>query len=58
MHSCVGRIRYLGVMLYDADKIENSAKVSDDKLVDTQLDMILDPFDEKVITAALLLINL
>jgi len=52
MHSCVGRIRYLGVMLYDADKIENSAKVSDDKLVDTQLDMILDPFDEKVITAA------
>ncbi|NOZ84440.1 MAG: nitrate reductase subunit beta [Epsilonproteobacteria bacterium] len=52
MHSCVGRIRYLGVMLYDADKIENSAKVSDNKLVDTQLDMILDPFDEKVITAA------
>ena len=25
MHSCVGRIRYLGVLLYDADRIERSA---------------------------------
>ncbi len=52
MHSCVGRIRYLGVMLYDADRIEDAAKVPENKLVDAQLDVLLNPFDEKVITAA------
>lgn len=26
-HSCVGRIRYLGVLLYDADRIEDIAKL-------------------------------
>ena len=25
MHSCVGKIRYLGVVLYDADRIEETA---------------------------------
>jgi len=52
MHSCVGRIRYLGVMLYDADKIEEIASVPEDELVHAQLDMILDPFDPDVIEAA------
>ena len=52
MHSCVGRIRYLGVMLYDADKIEATASVPDDKLVQAQLDILQDPFDEEVIAAA------
>ncbi len=52
MHSCVGRIRYLGVVLYDADKIHEAASVSDKDLVDAHLDMILDPFDEEVIAAA------
>ena len=28
--TCVGRIRYLGVMLYDADKIEEAANVPDE----------------------------
>jgi nitrate reductase beta subunit len=51
-HSCVGRIRYVGVLLYDADRIPAAAAASDDKLVDTQLDMILDPFDPAVIGAA------
>ena len=51
-HSCVGRIRYLGVILYDADRIEATAKMPDDKLVDAQRDMILDPFDPKVIAEA------
>ncbi len=52
MHSCVGRIRYLGVMLYDADRIEDAASQDTENLVDGQLDMILDPFDEEVIKAA------
>ena len=52
MHSCVGRIRYLGVLLYDADKIKEAASAPDDELIDRQLDLILDPFDEKVIRHA------
>ena len=52
MHSCVGRIRYLGVLLYDADKIEEAASAPDDELIDRQLDLILDPFDEEVIKNA------
>ena len=52
MHSCVGRIRYLGVVLYDADRIEAAASSDDKDLVDAQMDMILDPFDPEVIAAA------
>ncbi|NND34125.1 MAG: nitrate reductase subunit beta [Saprospiraceae bacterium] len=52
MHSCVGRIRYLGVLLYDADQIETAASADGDKLVKSQLDMILDPNDPEVIKAA------
>jgi len=51
-HSCVGRIRYLGVLLYDADKIEEVAKKPDHELVEAQRDMILDPHDPAVIKAA------
>ena len=36
MHSCVGRIRYLGVLLYDADRIEEVAKRPDAELVEAQ----------------------
>ena len=52
MHSCVGRIRYLGLLLYDADRIEEAVSVSDEELVDAQRDIILDPFDPAVIAAA------
>jgi nitrate reductase beta subunit len=52
MHSCVGRIRYLGVLLYDAGRIEKVASSERQDLVAQQLDMILDPFDEGVIAAA------
>lgn len=52
MHSCVGRIRYLGVLLYDADKIEAAVHDEEKNLIDRHLDIILDPFDEKVIRAA------
>ena len=51
-HSCVGRIRYLGVLLYDADQIPDALKVPDDQLVQRQREMILDPFDPKVVAAA------
>lgn len=52
--TCVGRIRYLGVMLYDADKIEQAASVEDTKdLYQSQLDLFLDPHDPKVQEEAL-----
>ena len=52
MHSCVGRIRYLGVLLYDADKIEAIASCPENELVDRQLEIYLDPNDPLVIAAA------
>jgi nitrate reductase beta subunit len=52
MHSCVGRIRYLGMLLYDADRIEWAAKHADHELVDAQREIILDPFDPGVVDAA------
>jgi nitrate reductase beta subunit len=51
-HSCVGRIRYLGVLLYDADMIDDVARSADHDLVDAHRNMIMDPFDPKIITAA------
>ena len=51
-HSCVGRIRYLGVVLYDADKIKETATAPDAELVAKQRDMILDPHDPKIIAQA------
>ncbi len=52
--TCVGRIRYLGVMLYDADKIESAASVESDKdLYQAQLDVFLDPNDPEVQKQAL-----
>jgi nitrate reductase beta subunit len=52
MHSCVGRIRYLGLLLYDADRITDAVTVPDEELVDAQRDMILDPFDPEVVAEA------
>jgi len=51
-HSCVGRIRYLGGLLYDADKLTDSVNVPDGQLVDSHRDIILDPKDPKVREAA------
>jgi len=51
-HSCVGRIRYIGVLLYDAEQIEEVAKTPDSGLVEAQRNMILDPNDPRVIEAA------
>ncbi|MBI3071388.1 MAG: nitrate reductase subunit beta [Deltaproteobacteria bacterium] len=51
-HSCVGRIRYLGILLYDADKILPTATMPDAELVEAQRAMILDPHDPEVIREA------
>jgi nitrate reductase beta subunit len=51
-HSCVGRIRYMGVLLYDADRIPEAAKVDDHELVAAHNAVILDPNDPQVIAAA------
>jgi nitrate reductase / nitrite oxidoreductase, beta subunit len=51
-HSCVGRIRYLGVLLYDAEQIEKVASLPDNELIEAQRAAILDPNDPEVIAAA------
>lgn len=52
--TCVGRIRYLGVLLYDADRIEQAASVENEQdLYQAQLDTFLDPNDPEVRAAAL-----
>ena len=51
-HACPGRIRYLGVLLYDADRIAAAAAASDDSLIDAQRSMLLDPFDSVVAAEA------
>ncbi len=51
-HSCVGRIRYLGNLLYDADRIREIAVLPDDELVEAQRSAILDPHDPAVAAAA------
>src|SRR5690606_32177143 len=52
--TCVGRIRYLGVLLYDADRIEDAAAVaSEQDLYQAQLDVFLDPNDPAVVAQAL-----
>ena len=51
--TCVGRIRYLGVMLYDADKISEVAQTPDEHdLYEEQLNVFLDPNDPEVIAQA------
>src|SRR5690606_40486075 len=47
--TCVGRIRYLGVVLYDADRIEQAASVENPHdLYPAQLGVFLDPNDVQV----------
>ncbi len=51
--TCVGRIRYLGVLLYDADKIaEVAASPNEKDLYRRQCEIFLDPNDPKVIEQA------
>lgn len=51
--TCVGRIRYIGVMLYDADKIQSAANVErQTDLYEAHLGVFLDPNDPQVIRDA------
>jgi nitrate reductase beta subunit len=51
-HTCVGRIRYLGVLLYDAERLRQTASLPDAELVEAQRQVILDPRDPAVAAAA------
>ena len=47
--TCVGRLRYLGLFLYDADKVLGAATTPDAQdLYEAQLDVFLDPEDPAV----------
>ncbi|MCW8329092.1 nitrate reductase subunit beta [Photobacterium sp. SDRW27] len=51
--TCVGRIRYLGVLLYDADRIKEVASTRrETELYEKQLEVFLDPSDPEVIAQA------
>ncbi len=51
--TCVGRLRYLGLFLYDADRVTDAAATPDEgDLYEAQLDLLLDPSDPEVIAAA------
>jgi nitrate reductase / nitrite oxidoreductase, beta subunit len=48
-HTCVGRIRYVGIVLYDAERISAAASApSDSAVYPAHLDMILDPGDPEI----------
>ncbi len=51
-HSCVGRIRYFGPVLYDMDRVQETALAEDRDLVSAQRSLVLDPFDEEVMIKA------
>ena len=52
--TCVGRIRYLGVVLYDSDRVDEAASTPDEKdLLEAQLGLFLDPEDPEVRARAL-----
>ncbi|MBP2630070.1 MAG: narH [Firmicutes bacterium] len=51
--TCVGRMRYLGVILYDADRALEMASVENEKdLYEKQLEIFLDPHDPDIISKA------
>jgi nitrate reductase beta subunit len=51
--TCVGRLRYIGLFLYDADAVLAAASVPDPKdLYEAQLAVLLDPNDPDVASAA------
>ncbi|MBN9376037.1 MAG: nitrate reductase subunit beta, partial [Cellulomonas sp.] len=50
--TCVGRLRYLGVLLYDADRVGEAAAVEDPQdLYPAQRSVLLDPYDPQVVAA-------
>ena len=52
--TCVGRLRHLGIVLIDTDRVEAAASVADEHdLLEAQLDLMLDPEDPEVRQQAL-----
>ncbi len=52
--TCVGRLRYIGLVLYDADRVAQAAAAPDvQDLRAAQLDLMLDPHDPAVLAGAL-----
>ncbi|ACP54776.1 nitrate reductase subunit beta [Saccharolobus islandicus] len=50
---CVGRIRYIGPVFYDADRVLWAASAGDPKeIIDRYLEIILDPYDPDVVKNA------
>ncbi|SEN75810.1 nitrate reductase subunit beta [Nonomuraea pusilla] len=51
--TCVGRLRYIGLVLYDADRVAEAAATPDEKdLYEAQKSVLLDPHDPRVQAAA------
>ena len=51
--TCVGRLRYIGLFLYDADAVLEAAAVEDPTdLLEAQRSILLDPHDPAVLAAA------
>jgi nitrate reductase / nitrite oxidoreductase, beta subunit len=51
--TCVGRLRYIGIVFYDLDKVEAAASVANEKeLYHAHLDIFLNPYDPEVIEEA------
>jgi nitrate reductase beta subunit len=51
--TCSGRVRYMGVILYDADRVKEAASTSNEQeLYQAQLSVFLDPTDPEVIAKA------
>jgi nitrate reductase beta subunit len=50
--TCVGRLRYLGIVLYDPEAVTAAATADEADLYRAQMDVILDPNDPEVIAVA------
>ena len=51
--TCVGRLRYIGLVLYDADRVTEAASTTDEQdLYRAQRDILLDPHDPEVVRGA------
>ncbi len=51
--SCTGRLRYLGVLLYDKDEIQRIASIpSESDIYEKQIGIFLNPHDSEIIKAA------
>ena len=48
--TCVGRMRYVGVVFYDMDKVEEMAATKNEQdIYENTVELILDPHDPEVI---------